>query len=352
MMLPPYRHPQGRSDAPCGHCGASAFREPIFKPGFRWRNPRGSHRRPELAPADPPVYRCLSCWQQGEVHLGEDTYPVQEYMDPLLLAQGGEGTPVLDYEGKETRDRQGQVLVTRLRRKVYEPDPPATPEPVGGGPESFEAALECHVRDYLTACGMTPEHLRAVRSKIPEKLTGALDEVAMTTVNTLLDGDFPERGLLLGGGVGGGKTSALAALQTEFVTNRMRLHAPVRGWDYAFDRDDLLWLNWPEHYASWCDPERECLPPWEINRLGTQIKLLVIDDIHAETVLKTFGKDLGTSGLQRIIALRDTHRLPTFFTTNLASSADLFERYGERTGRRIERLNDAFYFKDLPFLDD
>lgn len=228
---------------------------------------------------------------------------------------------------------------------VFVPEPPEIME-------SFEADLEHHVEQYLRRSGMTVEHLRAVTKKIPKELTGALDDVATATMNTLTAGGFPERGILFGGGVGGGKTSAVAAGFNGFVTNYMRLHAPLRGWGGLLGMNDVQWLYWPDQYGFWSNPEIEVVPDAWIQRYGTQVRLLAVDDIAAENLCVMFGKDKGTNALQRIIALRDTNRLPTFFTTNLEGPAALYDRYGARTARRIERLNDSFYIKDLPFMTE
>ena len=346
MTLPPYRHPKGRSDAPCGICGASANDEPIFTPNFVSSGPRRHYRRYVPDHTHPPVHRCLTCWQKGEGFVGDDYYPVRETIDPVTFAEGGDWTFVchavhLDHPFPD----EHLVIVERNIPMPYVPEPPETLEP-------FEADLAHHVEEFLLASGMTVEHLRAVAEKIPEELTGALDDAATATVNNLKAGSFPERGLLFGGGVGGGKTSALAAWFIGFVTNHMRLHAPLSGWKCAIRTDVFQWLYWPDQYAYWNHPGFEVLPEWQIQRFGTEVRLLVIDDVAAETPFTVYGKDQGTTALERIIALRDTNRLPTFITTNLGSTAALYDRYKARTARRIERLNDTFYIKDLPFMTE
>jgi hypothetical protein len=346
MKLPPYRHPQGRPDAPCGHCGAQAAQEPVFTPDFVSCAPRAPYRRYAPDPSHAPVLRCLTCWQRGQGFVGDDFYKVRDHIERATFDQGGDWTFVnhpLDLD--DTPPEKCMVSVDRHVPMSYAPAPPRIPD-------SFEADLEHHVEHYLLASGMTAEHLRAVISKVPVELTGALTGVATATMNTLLDGEFPERGILLGGGAGGGKTSAIAAGIIGFVTNRMRLLAPLRGWRDVLDSNDFQWLDWPEQYAAWNHPKFEWHLDNAVHQFGTQVRLLVVDDVSAETPFKTFGRDQGTTALERVIALRDSNRLPTFFTTNMESSDMLFERYGDRTGRRIERLNDAFYIKDLPFLDD
>jgi len=355
-MLPEYRHPKGRSDAPCGSCGASALREPIFSPDFVWRNRRGPHQRYEPDSAHPPVFRCLTCWQKGEGFIGDDIYAIRETLDPTTFAQGGDWTFVGHAIDRfdDIPLEKCHVIVDRDFRKCYVPEPPRISE----SSEAFEVALKDFVIKFLSGCGMTPEHLRARVSRIPKQLLIGLDSTALTTVRNLLEGAFPTRGIFLAGGVGGGKTSAVAAWIIAFVTNYVRLHAPIQGWRnlpggrFCVESNDFQWIYWPEQYAQWNTPEFEFRLGHAIERLGTKVRLLVLDDIAAEHTCQVFGKDQGTIALQRIIALRDTHRLPTLFTTNLESQVSLHTRYGPRTARRIERLNDCFYIPDLPFMDD
>jgi len=346
MTLPPYRHPKGRSEAPCDICGASAFTEPIFTPDFISSGTRAHYRRFEPDSTHPPVYRCLTCWQKGEGFVGDDYYTVREVIDHATFAKGGDWTfvgHILDVE--DLRPEMGLVRVERRVPMPYAPEPPRTPE-------SFEADLTHHVEKYLLASGMSVEQLHAVVERIPEEITEALNDAATASMEAMLEGSLPERGILLGGGVGGGKTSTAAALSIGYVTNHMRLNAPFHGWKGALRMECFQWLDWPEQYATWNNPKFEGFLNCTVHRFGSEIGLLVIDDLQAETAFKAFGRDQGTTALERIIALRDTNRLPTIFTTNLDTSAKLYDHYGARTARRIERLNDTFYIKDLPFMTE
>lgn len=368
LTLPPYVHPEGRSSEPCGHCGALASEQPIYEVTYRWTFE--PHVRSLWKPA-PTIwphqeYRCMSCWVNREPLVGDLTYGQEALISLDEFNAGGDFVPDEDQmePGKLILSPdKTHVAVIKSIKKVFVPDPPnwiPKPREIGSYygasefiPKTFEEKLKHKMERYLLDAGMPPEPMKSMGHLIPKVLIKQLSPDALRTIRSLSMGKLPERGLFLAGGVGGGKTSALAVWIMMFHANLGRVMAEDwnLGWKDANREGLLTWINWPQKYEDWNTVGfRNGMMREVTERLGTRCKLLVIDDIGSENPYEVFGKDIAGVTLQRIIDLRDSHGLPTFFTSNLESQKALNDMYAPRIARRIERLNDCFYFKDLPFM--
>lgn len=370
LTLPPYVHPEGRSSEPCGNCGALASEQPIYEVTYRWTSKSRSLWKPAPTIWPHQEYRCMSCWVKGESLVGDLTYEQESWISMEEFNAGGDFIPDEDQfePGKLILSPdKTHVAVIKFIKKVFVPDPPSwLPDPRESCryhsdsefiPETFEEKLEHKLERYLLDAGMPPEPLNSKGYLIPKVLLKQLSQDARKTVRSLSMGKVPERGLFLAGGVGGGKTSALAVWIIMFHANLGRVMAnehDLGWWETGLEVTErkklLTWIDWPQEYAVWNESGNGYALQQRIAWLGTRCKLLVLDDIGSEFPYKVFGVDNAGMALQRIIDLRDSHKLPTFFTSNLENQKALHTMYGPRIARRIERLNDCFYFKDLPFM--
>jgi hypothetical protein len=144
---------------------------------------------------------------------------------------------------------------------------------------------------------------------------------------------MPVLGFGLGGGVGSGKTMALAAILRGALTAFAEQTKPptalpprMRGFEWCCWPEEAIWLtaNAPEA-STRCD------------RLAT-VSLLVLDDLGRERVKGAYSDDWAVSLLDSIISRRNRECLPTLWTSNVPE-ADLVALYGASFVSRLTQDN-------------
>lgn len=195
-----------------------------------------------------------------------------------------------------------------------------------------------------------PEHVEATLRKIgvPRRLRTAswdrvLDEVReaipVDLVRTISVGLTVETGFGLVGGVGIGKSGALAALLARHV--RAVAAKTLLNWDgspLAFPPGRLAWCDWPTFYEflqgnAISDAAQEKIA--ELRRAT----ILVLDDLGRERNRdrQTFAQ----GALFSVIAARNGACLPTLWTSN--SDLDVLDAvYGDAVVSRLVEDNPAF----------
>ena len=205
--------------------------------------------------------------------------------------------------------------------------------------ERHSAALLRGLDERLLAmcrsAGMSKRELGAVTSSIPASLGRRLmqDNIGMVS---MLTGMIPDHGFGLSGGVGVGKTFAIAAIMKDLVLARWRLLIPTEG-QRAF-RAFLAWSRWPEEVSAMrtIAATRESGMREASERiLGlSSVAVLVIDDLGAERMRGPYDEDWCASQLDLLVDRRYNDGLPTWYTTNLAPPV-FVERFGSRLYSRL-----------------
>ena len=132
------------------------------------------------------------------------------------------------------------------------------------------------------------------------------------------------RGLILGGGVGVGKTFFFRCLQF-----------PLKQLEGDYGGTINVWPM-PLKVAAACDG-RELLDEME----GLECTELVLDDVGAEPTFNDFGSRFEVFPI--LVEARLGSKAKTHFTTNLTAE-ELVERYGQRTVDRMHELAAAHVF--------
>lgn len=285
MIIPPYYRSSGLPEARCGRCGASSTDVPIYDTSLC----PGSIRTAEPIPTN----RCLPCWEA-------------------------------EVEGNSA--------------------------PCCNGPMTSSQALSNLARileDFLRVHGMESESLHADPTLVPAAYARCLIGTTRESINTLIGGYTPATGVCIAGSTDTGKTMTVAAWCIQWAANYLRRNLPMEHYrvskhPYRIHHEIFIWAAWIETYAEWSNDNSI---HGSVEDLGS-VPLLVLDDLGSETPHKIFGEDLGRVGLERLIDMRDRKNLPTIITTNLTEK-EIYMRYGDRTARRIFRLNPYVLVKDL-----
>lgn len=161
--------------------------------------------------------------------------------------------------------------------------------------------------------------------------------------------------LVLGGGLGLGKTTMLFAIKrlaekAQGVCAKLEKCAEFRGDDDAarFYRAGYYSHRWPwilsaEKLADWASNQEAV----ELFERAINNKFLAIDDLGREpNIVKVFGTE--KLPLVGLLAARYDSRLPTIITTNLGPEG-IAERYGERIADRLREIADAIGFEGDSF---
>lgn len=170
-------------------------------------------------------------------------------------------------------------------------------------------------------------------------------------VRDMLAGQRPERGFGLSGGVGVGKTFALAAIMKLFILARWKMTAAVEG--SRAIRRSLAWVRWPEEVSDMRTraATREHGMHESAERIAelSRVEYLVLDDMGAERMRGPYDEDWAASQLDLLIDRRYNQRLPTWYTTNLAPSV-FVERFGSRLYSRLCGHNPLIEVQSAPDL--
>lgn len=203
--------------------------------------------------------------------------------------------------------------------------------------------------------GLGKRELPADLNEVPFKIKSLLPP---DTVQSLLDGNRPERGFGLVGGTGGGKTMTIAALLKAGVAKLIAegLEGVTELPNAAFYDPDwarkgrFTWVNWPlmaENLKGMVGHGQQAEAEDTVQSLMRQ-PLLVLDDIGLERIRGDYTQDFAASQLIRLILHRDRECLPILWTSNV-SLPDLVSSYG---GAAIGRLRALAPEVDLPKLPD
>lgn len=213
--------------------------------------------------------------------------------------------------------------------------------------QSLQERLGSTVEESLRKGGLNSQALLADPGLVPAMILDGLPRGTQQAVDHLKAGGLPTTGLCLAGPSDGGKTLAVASWLISWRTNLLRRDGPVDGIKskWPFRKSPFVWIHMIDwnvgHHVN--DPEGNGIFP-----LG-EVPLLFIDDLGAEDAPTAATAKRGQEALARLIDVRDRENRPTFFTTNLTKQ-EIYERYGDRTARRMFRINTYVVFQDLPVM--
>ncbi len=161
--------------------------------------------------------------------------------------------------------------------------------------------------------------------------------------------------LVLGGGVGTGKTTLLLAVKhlAAKAQNACRHGSESASWRgdaelARFYRAGIYlhrkpWITPAQQLADWA-AEQEAAAIFES---ATNEKFLAIDDLGTEpAAVKIYGTE--KLPLVELLAARYDLKLPTIITTNLGPEG-IADRYGERIADRLREIADAIGFEGNSF---
>lgn len=259
--------------------------------------------------------------------------------------------------GSVSRETSGEGGLKSLLGGIMERVPKRTMEPVacgvcgvrfvafGDAPQDIctrciwrRDRLPYEVDNMLLRANMNVVERNASADRVPEAIERAMTahQIAAPRVAALRAGKLP-RGLFgLGGGVGVGKSCALAVEVARYVRAAMHAQGSV------LPERAVLWVRWPEltselrvmaaaRDGGYSSAERM------LHGLSTT-RLLVLDDLGAERMRGDAGEDWLASALELLLDRRDGNDMPTLYTTNLSRPA-LLERYGARMYSRLAGRN-------------
>lgn len=161
--------------------------------------------------------------------------------------------------------------------------------------------------------------------------------------------------LILGGGVGTGKTTMLLAVKrlAAKAQNACRHSAESASWRGETELARFYRAGIYLHRKPWILPAQQ-LADWASNQeaasffeAATIEQFLAIDDLGTEpSIVKVFGTE--RLPLVELMAARYDLQLPTILTTNLGPEG-IAERYGERIADRLREIADAIGFEGESF---
>lgn len=161
--------------------------------------------------------------------------------------------------------------------------------------------------------------------------------------------------LILGGGVGTGKTTLLLAVKrlATKAQNACRHGSESASWRGDTDLARFYRAGIYLHRKPWILPAQQ-LADWASKQETAAIfenaineQFLAIDDLGTEpNIVKLFGTE--RLPLAELLAARYDSRKPTIITTNLGPEG-IAERYGERIADRLREIADAIGFEGDSF---
>lgn len=202
-------------------------------------------------------------------------------------------------EPKPTPDTSTPKISALIPRLTL---PPLETQPSSADLKTANAWVDAQ----LTRIGVCRREREARMLKVPTEIQAVLP---VAPVQALLSGVLPDHGFGLGGGVGKGKTMALAAILRSAI-QRFALNA-------TFPMPDLRgfnWCSWPEE-AAWFSAHPSDADD-RVERLST-VRLLVLDDLGRERVKGSYVDDWALTRLDLIVSRRNRECLPILWTSNL-----------------------------------
>lgn len=181
--------------------------------------------------------------------------------------------------------------------------PPVTPASLPDS-KTFDSWVEAQ----LANIGMSRRERGARAAMVPPEIQARMP---VEVVQLLQDGVLPTSGFGLCGGIGKGKTMALAALLRVSIarfgkTAPLPLPLPTLR---AF-----CWCSWPEE-AAWMSAHAD-MTESRVERLST-VPVLILDDLGRERVKGSYSDDWPISRLDIVVSRRNRECLPTLWTSNL-----------------------------------
>ncbi len=191
--------------------------------------------------------------------------------------------------------------------------------------------------------GLMRHEGRATSSKIPEPILRAIPEWAR-------NGSL-RPGFGIGGGIGVGKTQAVASIVKEALAG----YAEREIIPTLIDEHSLYGRLFPKvRWSSWPD-EVHWLRSHAINGAEERVddlanaSVLVLDDLGRERIKGDYSQDYGASHLDYIVNRRYREERPIIWTTNVRQ-ADLVGLYGAALVRRLVEPNPMVWVEGLkPF---
>jgi DNA replication protein DnaC len=196
------------------------------------------------------------------------------------------------------------------------------------------------VRSMGAQAGMNPRELTATWAQVPDQLKRALESRSCAESALMIrSGNRYPRGFGLAGGVGCGKTFALATIFLAGSDAVVRARYAKGARSAEVGRQWFHWVRWPQlvnELRIMSSRDNGLRDAEQQMRYLHTAPCLVLDDLGGER-LKSYQDDWATTQLDLLIDGRYGEMMPTWYTTNL-EVRQLAERYG---GRMFSRLTGA-----------
>jgi len=201
------------------------------------------------------------------------------------------------------------------------------------------------LRDYLRKWVEKSEIFYGV--EVPKRLQGAAwkdvlpgveEAIPATILNTIKDGFIPDKGFGLLGGIGVGKSGAMASLFCRMVSRRAwRLAGSVQDRNVPSKPLEGMWVDW---MMTFSDLQMRATEEGFASRLQDRmvgVDLLILDDLGRESLPRSAAEGATPFGhriLNNVITKRNASQKPVWWTSNV-SVEDLVNLYD---GSMLSRL--------------
>ncbi len=191
--------------------------------------------------------------------------------------------------------------------------------------------------------GLMRHESRAESAKIPEPILRAIPEWARK--------GRLHPGFGIGGGVGVGKTQAVASIVKDALAGYAEREIIPALKDELDLYQDLFpsvrWSSWPDE-AHWLRSHAINGAEERVEALANA-SLLILDDLGRERIKGDYSQDWGASQLDYIVNMRYREERPIIWTTNVRQT-DLVRLYGAALVRRLVEPNPMVWVEGLkPF---